>query len=77
MLLLKVYNESWEKKVTGKSQHEFTNCLTNLMPCVIKCLDLCMQGQQLDFSKAFDTVSHNILISKVRYIVWASQQLDR
>lgn len=38
-----------------------------------------MQGQQRDFSKAFNTVSHNILICKVRehnLNEWTTRQLN-
>lgn len=31
MLLPKIHDENWEKEVIGKSQREFTNCLTNLI----------------------------------------------
>ncbi|GAB0189216.1 mitochondrial enolase superfamily member 1 [Grus japonensis] len=64
-----------ENKVIGSGQHGFTkgkSCLTHLM------IDFCdgmtgwvdedraMDVIYLDFSKALDTVSHNILISKFR-----------
>uniref|UniRef100_A0A8C3F1V3 Reverse transcriptase domain-containing protein n=1 Tax=Chrysemys picta bellii TaxID=8478 RepID=A0A8C3F1V3_CHRPI len=81
-----------ERKVIRNSQHGFTrgkSCLTNLiafydeMTCSVdegKAVDMLF----LDFSKAFDTVSHSILASKLkRYgldewtIRWIESWLDR
>ncbi|PKU27164.1 rna-directed dna polymerase from mobile element jockey-like [Limosa lapponica baueri] len=64
-----------EQEVTGSGQHGFTkgkSCLTNLIAfydVITRRLD---EGEAaaevicLDFSKAFDTVSHKILIRKLR-----------
>ncbi|CAM5141555.1 unnamed protein product [Natator depressus] len=81
-----------ERKVIRKSQHGFTkgkSCLTNLIAFYdevtgsvdeAKAVDVLF----LDFSKAFDTVSHSILASKLKKyvldewtIMWIESWLDR
>ncbi|GAB0209616.1 mitochondrial enolase superfamily member 1 [Grus japonensis] len=74
-LILGVINKHVEeKKVIGSGQHGFTkgkSCLTNLMAFYDGMIGWVDEGRAvdvvyLDFSKAFDTVSYNILTGKLR-----------
>ncbi|CAM5085413.1 unnamed protein product, partial [Eretmochelys imbricata] len=63
-----------ERKVIRNSQHGFTkgkSCLTNLIAVYDEITGSVDEGKAvdvlfLDFTKAFDTVSHNILASKLK-----------
>ncbi|CAM5116249.1 unnamed protein product [Natator depressus] len=81
-----------ERKVIRNSQHRFTkgkSCLTNLIAFYDKITDSVDERKAVDmvffdFSKAFDTVSHSILASKLKKygldewtIRWIESWLDR
>ncbi|CAM4626627.1 unnamed protein product [Lepidochelys kempii] len=80
-----------ERKVIRNSQHGFTkgkSCLTNLIVFYDEITGFLDEGKVVDvlfhdFSKAFDTVSHNILASKLKKcgldectIRWVESWLD-
>jgi len=74
LILDVIFKQAEEKKAIRSSQHGFTKgklCLTNMMAFYDGMTSWVDEGRAvdvvyLDFSKAFDFVSHNSLIGKLR-----------
>jgi len=74
LILEVIIKQVEENKVIRSSQHGFTkgkSCLTNLIPFYDDMTGWVDEGRAmdvayLDFSKAFDPVSHDILLGKLR-----------
>jgi len=73
VILVHILGHAREKKVSGNSQHSFTEdklCLTNMIAFYDKITRSVNEMRAaniicLDFSKAFDSVFHNILEPKL------------
>jgi len=82
LILEVIINQVEEKEVISSSQQGFSkrkSCLTNLIDFYDGMTGWVDEGRAVDvvylnFHKAFDTVSHNILLGKLKNMGWMSGQ---
>ena len=68
----------WDNQMIRPSQHRFMkgrSCLSNLISFYDRATCLLYEGKAvdavyLDFSKAFDTISHHILLGNWLLVAW-------
>jgi hypothetical protein len=61
-----------------RKRHSTPTALINVFDDILRALDKGMMTLLilLDFSKAFDTISHNLLIAKLKYIGFSINTID-